>query len=537
MLYIFRLLIICLVVFAVEESGASPITSMLTSASADDCNFTLEVKIEDGWGVYGPYVGQDGRPLEVSTSGSENLTKLDIKWPQPDYEEGNNLYHGKVVIPVVAFPKDKEKPINLNLTLNMVACNDVCLRLVQQVSAIGYALDSHYSSMYIIKMIFLAVLGGFILNLMPCVLPIITLKIYALARYAGRSSLEVRKMAASTVLGVVVSFLTLALFTIGIKEAGGYLSWGFHFQNPAFLAFLTVVMFVSALALRGDVDFLNEVKWMGGNDSIASFIVGSLTTLLATSCTTPLITPVLTFALTQKSIIIVLLYGAIGIGMAIPFIVISIHPRSSMVLPKPGPWMDNLRNGFSVLILLTVLWLLYILGNQCGLVSALLVGGGLILLKFTLTYFKLWLRLILVLMMVVFIVSIPKAMQQRNVIRTQLVDSYWDVFSEAKLNEYRDRGDLVLVDVTAEWCLMCKVNKLLVTNNLAMLEFLQLHNVKMLRADLTNSSKEVMNYMEKSGQSAIPFNVIYGPKPPYQVILSTFLTTDELKNTLHRLKN
>lgn len=544
--HILRLLLVVVAILITPVKFAEAIAPVASSLEPDirsDRNFSLKINIEDGWKLYGPYPGDDGLPLKISSDGSYNLVDLKIMWPDPirlaGAVKGNNIYQGKVDIPLLASALDPADKIKLNLTLRMVVCKDVCMPFTQTLYAEGGALGGDGKHTSLLMMMLFALMGGFILNLMPCVLPVVTLKAYSIVKYSGKSEAHIRLSALLTVFGIVATFLSLALIVVGVRAAGGYIGWGFHFQQPSFLITLAIILFISVMVLREEVAIsLPYITPSNGdyNNHMASFLSGVLTTLLATPCTAPFITPVVAFALTQDVAIIILLYCSIGLGMAVPFLLLSIWPGATKVLPKPGAWMGHLKVIFSFFMILTVVWLLYILLGQIGSRAVILISGCLILLKFFLTSMPSWKGIVMAGVIAIFMVSSPRMIHRHDVAQAQLVNQYWEPFSQERLDQYIEHGDVVLVDVTADWCLLCKVNKLFIMDNVAILEFFQMRGVKMMRADLTSPSKDIMQYMKINDREAIPFNVVYGPKPPFRIILPEILTSGDIKNAVNEVQ-
>lgn len=537
---ILRLIFISLLAFFPSWALATgPVSSTLTPDDNHGNNFLLKLEIEDGWKVYGPYPGDDGIPLKIESNNSPNLKNLKIIWPTPMHLKGNNIYQNGVAIPLLAEAKNPESNIHLQLTLNMVACKGICKQVHQTLSSESTAAGKESHSISFIAMLLMAAVGGFILNMMPCVLPVVTLKIYSIVKYSGKTESYIRLNALLTSLGILSTFMALALAAIMIRSAGGYAGWGLHFQNHTFLIILTTLLFISVMVIREEIIislpniFQNTA---GYNNYIASFLSGALTTIFATPCTAPFITPVIAFALTQDYATIASIYCAIGIGMASPFLLLSIRPRMIRALPKPGPWMNRLKSIFGFLMILTVVWLLYILLEQLGIKSVILISGCLLLLKFFLTHLSSWKAAVAALAISIMMVSAPHIIYKQNATQALAVDKYWEPFSQNKLDSYIAHGDVVFVDVTADWCLLCKINKLLILDNVPLLEYLQIHEVKMIRADITSTSKNIMEYMKANNRQAIPFNVIYGPKSPYRIVLPEILTAEHIRKAVNELK-
>jgi len=341
----------------------------------------------------------------------------------------------------------------------------------------------------LIGFMFFAFLGGIILNLMPCVLPVLSLKALSLLKHAGGEKSETRTTFLWSACGIITSFIVMALILIGLKSSGLAFGWGIQFQQPAFIIFLILICSLFALNLWG----VFEIKlpaFLGGsidnalNDTAhsraGSFLTGAFAVLLATPCTAPFLGTAIGFALASSSLHIFLIFTSIGFGLALPYIAIGLVPSIALLLPKPGAWMIKLKKFFAIIMAITAAWLLWVLWVQIG--------------------------------------------QHENV--TAAENSHWQVFSEIKLEESLANGRTVLVDVTADWCLTCKFNKLRVLDDEEIQSMLKEKRVVLLRADYTNRDEEIRLFLEKHGRYGIPFNAIFTPSDRDGKILPELLTKD-----------
>lgn len=187
-------------------------------------------------------------------------------------------------------------------------------------------------------------------------------------------------------------------------------------------------------------------------------------------------------------------------------------------------------------MLMTVVWLLYVLNNQLGIKSTVLVCGGLVLLKFCLMQLAGWKKWLAATLVIGCMMAVPSEVSKKDALRKQWADAYWEPFSMSELRRYTEQGNLVLVDITAEWCVLCKVNKFLVLDNIAVLEFLKMHNVKMLRGDFTSFSPEVDIYMKQEQRNGIPYNIIYGPRSVKKITFPEILTAKMIYKAVHDLE-
>jgi suppressor for copper-sensitivity B len=516
-----------------------PVALKLQPAIDSGYNFALAVDIQDGWELYGPDPSNEGKSMKIKASSSVNVSTLQVHWPKAD----NDVYKGDVLIPLTAVPQHSTEAISLDLIVEMVACNQVCVPLKYLVkSQTDSFIAQNNQNPYIetLSMLVLAILGGVLLNLMPCVLPIISIKAYSIINASIKSPAVIRANFIFTSLGIITSFLILAIGVVVMRAAGNHFGWGFQFHNTYFLVVLILIMFISAMLLQDEIGMRLPAimpTFMIINEYGASFMSGVLSTVLSTSCTAPLITPVVAYALTQDIASILAIYSCIGVGMASPFIILSIFPETLKKFPKPGVWMHHLKYAFSIMLLLAVVWLLYIMHQRLGVKITLITGGLLLLLKFILTRCSSYVLWISALAVVLLMLITPKIITHQEALQEQNANKAWEHFSKEKLKEYLIQGEVVFVDVTADWCLLCKLNKSIILDNYGMIEFLKENRVKMMRADLTNPSPEIMEYLSENNRIAIPYNVIYGPHTPYRIVLSEILMPLEIKKAVAILKN
>jgi thiol:disulfide interchange protein DsbD len=225
----------------------------------------------------------------------------------------------------------------------------------------------------LLQYVLFAIVGGVILNVMPCVLPVISLKILGFVSKADEDPAKIFRLGLTFAAGVLVSFMVLASAVIALKSAGEHIGWGFQFQNPAFVAGLAVVVFMFALSLLGvfEVGATTALVGLGlaaadRKEHADAFFHGILTTVLATPCTAPMLGTAIAFAFAQPAAIILLIFFAVGVGLALPYVLLSMHPAWLKYVPRPGVWMDTFKQGMGFLLLATLVWLLFVFGAQTG---------------------------------------------------------------------------------------------------------------------------------------------------------------------------
>ncbi len=392
------------------------------------------------------------------------------------------------------------------------------------------------------QIVVVALAGGLILNLMPCVLPVLGIKLASLMTLAESSRRQTRLRFLATAAGIIFSFLVLAAVITGLRLSGAWIGWGFQFQSPWFIATMVLVTWIFCFSLAGLLEIRlpsglsTRLATAGGNGIGGSFLEGAFATLLATPCTAPFLGTAVTFALAAPVHQLWLIFLVLGVGMSLPWLVISIAPGVARWLPKPGPWMAKLRLVLVLLMLGSCLWLMSLLVKEWGARYVLIVGG---------------------LMVAFFLFRCAQAMPNHKENLRSLVfgvlfgaglyaflapqpqgkaDSplNWQPLSEAALSEALDARKRVLVDITADWCLNCRVNEVLVLHRPEVIAALNRDDVVLLQGNWSQPSAEIEQFLRRYGASGIPFNAIFGPAIPQGHVLPSLLSKDALLTTLTR---
>ncbi len=394
----------------------------------------------------------------------------------------------------------------------------------------------------LISIMGLALIGGLILNLMPCVLPVISIKLLSVVSHGGGDPREVRLGFLATTAGIVVSFLALASLAVAVKSAGLAVGWGIQFQQPLFVVALVVVLTFFAANMWG----LFEVRLPGrvsdaavsagnGNSLGGQFFQGAFAAVLATPCTAPFLGTSIGFALSRGAVEIYAIFLALGIGMALPFILVALFPALATWLPKPGPWMNKLKKFLSLALIATAVWLLSVMAVQVSSEAAILVG---LLMAAVFALFALRSRMAegegralggAVALAAILAFVVPTALPAlgigvREGAAVAAADAAWEPFDRAAIPRLVAEGRVVFVDVTADWCITCQVNKKRVLDTPSVNAALDKGQVVRMRADWTKPSDEIAAYLASFGRFGIPFNVIYGPDAPQGVVLPELLS-------------
>jgi suppressor for copper-sensitivity B len=401
-------------------------------------------------------------------------------------------------------------------------------------------------------MLLLALVGGLILNAMPCVLPVLSLKVFGLVRSAGHGRSEVVRGALATAAGILVSFLALATAAIAARAAGAAVGWGIQFQRPGFVAFLAVVVVLFCLNLWGlfEIPLPQRLARLGGSgprEGLAGhFASGLFATLMATPCSAPFLGTAVGFALAQESAVILAIFAAVGLGMALPYLLLAAAPGTARFLPRPGEWMNTLRGIMGFLLAAAAVWLFYVLSSQVSPERVAAIELGLLALSLFL-----WLRhrhmtsgsprrslrwvaeigMIAAVAATVSIAAIAPATGSTKDPRLAAEASAglisWEPWERARAESLAGQGKLVFVDVTADWCFTCKVNERLVLETPEIAGAFAEHGVVPMKADWTNRNEEIGRFLAEHGRYGIPFYLLYRPGQEPRVF-SELLTKDGL---------
>ena len=387
----------------------------------------------------------------------------------------------------------------------------------------------------------LALLGGLILNFMPCVLPVLSIKVFAVVKAAGTERATARRVALATALGIVTSFGLLAAVLSVLKFAGASLGWGIQFQQPWFLSGMAVVTTLFAASFFDWLPIgLPHILSGGASGAtnrgpvVEAFAGGMLSTLLATPCSAPLVGTVVGFALARSPLEITVVLLALGVGMALPFLTLALAPSLATRLPRPGHWMIQLRKIMGLLLLTTSVWLVASLWNIAGMAVASIVGIVLIAMlavravvsRAASLRTNRWSGATTALLAcgAIAIASItPSSAGDRSA-----PPSEWQAFDPDAIGTLVASGKTVLVDVTASWCLTCKVNELSVLDTAAVRARLGKDNIVRMRADWSRYNPGIAAYIQRFGRFGIPLDVVYGPRMPQGQLLPEVLQTSTL---------
>lgn len=390
----------------------------------------------------------------------------------------------------------------------------------------------------LVYMLLLAMLGGAILNLMPCVFPVLSLKVLGFANDKGHSPVV---HGLTYTAGVVTSFVAVAFILVSLQAAGQAIGWGFHLQSPWFVAALCYLFFVMGLSLSGFVEFGGQWMNMGGklaaqSGYTGSFFTGVLATVVASPCTAPFMGTALGFAVTQPTVIALLVFAALGTGMALPVLALSCSPALLNRIPKPGPWMDTLKQLLAFPLYATAIWLCWVVGKQTGAngMAILLLGLLLIVLAIWFWRDKTLMRCFSAACTALAFALLGSSLLQPAASNPTGADSQiWQAYSPEILKELRAQRKPVFVNITADWCITCLTNEKVTLDTDAVKQSLQNGGVTYLKGDWTNYDPQITALLKEYGRNGIPLYLVYPAGDASRAeVLPQLLTVDRVVKAL-----
>ena len=389
-----------------------------------------------------------------------------------------------------------------------------------------------------------AIIGGFILNLMPCVLPVLSLKVLSVISHGGGTRSAVRRSFLTTAFGILASFVVLGGGTCLLRTLGHSFGWGVQFQQPGFLIFLIVLLTLFTANLWELIEIslpqllADRVSDASYHPKLAGdFATGAFATLLATPCSAPFLGTAVGFALSSSVGMIMLIFSMLGLGMALPYILIALFPTIATALPKPGAWMITLRRLLGVALALTAIWLLWVLAAQITARYASIVGLSITAIMLLLGLVKhgwkhksVWISIAAIVIFAIWLVVSGTLLPKHEA----EVDTLWQPFSPNRLAADLAEGKTVFLDITADWCLTCKANKKFVLSDATLTERLFHTDVIAMQANWTNPDPVIADFLHKYGRYGIPFNAAFGPDAPQGIVLPELLTPKIVTNALDK---
>ena len=393
--------------------------------------------------------------------------------------------------------------------------------------------SSSKSAFQLATIALIAFLGGLILNVMPCVLPVLSIKLASVLKTSSQSQRVIRNGFLFSALGVLTFVWLLAALVLGLKWVGISIGWGIQFQNPVFVTVMFIVIAIFSANLFGlfEISLPSSVQDRLGSSGrqagyAADFGTGLLAAALATPCSAPFLGTAITFALAGNMADVFVVFTALGIGLALPYILIAARPVLVERLPRPGRWMLLVRAGLGLLLVATAVWLLFVLVGVAGWWAAALVvistAVVLVLLISNLRSRSLRRGLITSTLILPLLAVGQVASQSKSLISTE--GTYWQTFEPQEIARHVAEGHTVFIDVTANWCLTCKANKSLVLDREPISDRLKDDAIIAMQADWTRPNEEIARFLERHERYGIPFNIVFGPGAPRGIALPEVLT-------------
>lgn len=538
----------------------------------------VHFKLQDGWHIYGPTLsGEIGLPTTIEWTLPPKVSVVETKWPeQVEFEFGgfkSSGYEHELTVSATlsSKPDDQNLPAGdtgetlaglagseIQARVSWLLCSDTCVPgsavLTRQISAADLASGNLPAATpagaTLALALVMGLLGGILLNFMPCVFPILSMKILSLVDHADSGA--ARSQSLVFALGVVSSFLLLAGLLMGLRAAGAELGWGFQFQSPVFVFLMILVFFLVAMNLFGVFEVGASVQNAASradnrSGMMGSFLSGVLATAVATPCTAPLMGTALAVALARPAAEGLLIFLALGTGMALPVVLLSFYPRFLRMLPRPGAWMAVLKKVLAFPIMATVAWLLWVLQAQVSADGVLRVQIGLVMLGFGAWIFGLLsgpaasLRVrrigqasLCAALLATALLAWPTsaASNESLPVSPSHDELVWESFSRDRLESLRRSHQPVLVDITAQWCLTCQVNHRVALSGAVFSKKIREHGITLMRGDWTRRNADISAFIRSFGRDGVPLNVFFSASDRAPQVMPALLTQSALLEVL-----
>jgi thiol:disulfide interchange protein DsbD len=510
----------------------------------DKYSALLPKSLPNGWKAT---FARSGKNLQLQVRGVPSNTPIDF-FPIPPEEAV--LGHVSPSGDQVTIPIDSEpQPISKLAGVLVVGSGEA--RTGYVIDASGASIGSieapavSLSLAGLLQILGLAILGGLILNVMPCVLPVISLKIFGFVSEAGERPDRAFRLSMAFSLGILSCFVVLAIVAILLRAAGAQVGWGFQFQDYRFVVAIACIVFAFALNLFGVYEFSVSAKSTGGLAKLASgtgynaaFFQGVFATILATPCTAPFLGTASAFAFAQPAWVTFLVFMFIGLGMASPYLILAINPKWLHYLPKPGRWMVRVKQFMGFLLIATLLWLAWVLGQMKG-ANAIISLGAVLLVIAIIAWIKgsFWTPVspirtrISAAISVLVVVLLAAGAYGFLTKPSQLT---WAKFSKSSLDQAVASGRPVFVDFTADWCITCKTNERFAIDTPQVRDAFSKNKVVLLKADWTNGDPEITEILRQHGRAGVPMYLVYpgGSKEP--ILLSEVISSQTILDALNK---
>ena len=451
--------------------------------------------------------------------------------------KGNTLYATLPVTSWFGTPKLVGQPLHVT-----IGDHDLAVEITAKATDTPVSIPNTTSNL--LKIIGLALIGGLILNIMPCVLPVLGMKLSSVISAKGLARRQIRTQFLASAAGIIVSFWLLAAFLTAMKLSGQALGWGIQFQNPWFIGAMIAITVLFGANMLGLFEIRlssNTNTWLatkGDNSHLGHFIQGMFATLLATPCSAPFLGTAVAFALGANLVTLFAIFTALAIGMAAPWLLIALFPQLATLMPKPGVWMDRVKTLFGLMMLATSVWLLSLMTSFFDTTVVWGLGAVILVIILWLLGRKKGRKTVIITLAVMLLgtgASLFTGSLTANKWATPLpADHHWIPLDTAKIATEVAQGKTVFVDVTAQWCITCKANKMGVILQEPVYSALDNKNIVLMRGDWTKPSDYVTGFLQSHGRFGVPFNIVYGPNAPKGIELPVILSSDSVLNALKK---
>ncbi len=504
----------------------------------------FEMNIPKGHSIYAnAEASKAGMPIKITLNKYPNLKSYKIIWPdsKQKYVEAVGVVHYfdellRIQLEVKA--NDSTKPVNIEAELEYAICSDMCIPVKQTIVGKIDTIEKGFGFENYLWLIILSILGGFVLNFMPCVLPVLSLKMFSFLR---NESIDKKIACLLTIAGIFSSFWVLTVIVICLKNSGRQFGLGANFQEPEFIIILSIIITVFISGALGRVNLFLPDSLMNklnisklSNQYLEHYFSGVLAAILSTPCNAPFLGTAVSIAFAANNFQIFLNFSFIALGFSLPYIVMIFYPPILKIMPKPGAWINVLKKILVLFMVATVFWLLFVLYGQIGERGAIGMFFLLLLLKFSLesaqgimksSAFKFAVVLGIILASMI----LPmRASNEDLTVQTQ-VDDTWHKFEPDKIKAHVDAGKIVFVDITADWCVTCKYNKFMILNRSKVMKLFQDYDVYAMRGDFSSHNQEIYDYLVANGSYGVPFYKLYGPKKPEGIVLPVIISYSDIK--------
>ncbi|MCO4847780.1 MAG: thioredoxin family protein [Yoonia sp.] len=522
----------------IDRTAASEIAKWSAKVPSDGALSDLVAKA---------HFSDDKTLLTVAITGSADWPSIDIfpelddsiAFGKPDIRAAPDGYSVWATFPIFGDGADPSK-LALTMTTADTAVAFETVHIIASAPEAPFTKDKISAGFAArLWMLLIAFLGGLILNVMPCVLPVLSIKFTSALKMSGRPIAQTRLGFLASAAGTVSFMWALAAGVLVLQALGVSVGWGLQFQNAYFLIALILVLAVFTANLLGVFEFslpqglMTRLSRSRGHGYAGDFATGAFGAVMATPCSAPLLGTALAFALTGTTQDVVMIFTAMGIGLALPYLVVAARPKWISQLPQPGRWMIAVKATLGAMLFGTLVWLLWVLQA----VSNLNVMTAIVAILTAILICIIWNNRVqsslpVVVALIVASTSFALPMMLKKPAAAQTTDLNWVPFSRSDIPKHVSLGHRVVVDVTADWCLTCKANKILVLSREPVAGALAAPDIIAMQADWTRPDPAIQQFLESNGRFGIPFNVIYGPAAPEGIVLSEVLTEASVMNAL-----